>query len=439
MLIKKSIVLFLLLSSSLFSEVLMLDDLVKAALLNSPDLKISKADYEASKQHVIQADAGYLPSLDLGVKAGRQGVDYGDQTVGLPGNQIEIGNPTTNILGAKVNAKQLLYDFGKTTGNMESFKNQSYASKASMQQSISDKIYAVKKAYYELLFNYAIIDVDTENVKLNEQQLNRSQRYFDAGIRTKVDITDAQVNLMEAQLGLQNTNYDVRLSLVDLKKEVGLDNNQDSYNNEIFIQKPEAKNVYASLPKLTLSLAAYTKEAYQNRAELEQYIHLLNAARSVYKQVSGDYYPTLYANADYMIQDVDKDAFAPEEQWTATVSLEWNLYSGSTTSAQTEEARIIIMKAEADLENARLRIQKEVSDAYIQVNKQLDNTKLSESLSIASKEKYGQVEKRYEHGLADYIEMQQARQSYIDSRARLTQSYYEYFKAVALLDKAVGK
>jgi len=35
--------------------------------------------------------------------------------------------------------------------------------------------------------------------------------------------------------------------------------------------------------------------------------------------------------------------------------------------------------------------------------------------------------------------MQQARQSYIGSKARLAQSYYEYYNAMALLDNAVGK
>ena len=73
------------------------------------------------------------------------------------------------------------------------------------------------------------------------------------------------------------------------------------------------------------------------------------------------------------------------------------------------------MRAEANLENARLSIQKEVNDAYIQ------------------------VQKRYEYALADYIEMQQARQSYIGSKARLSQSYYEYYNAMALLDNVVGK
>lgn len=429
----------LILSSSLYAQAVYLDDLIEAAIINSPDIKISKADYEASVQRNRQADSDYLPRLDLSAMAGRQGVDYGDQSIGLPGNEVTPGSSDTNLLGGQVTAKQLIYDFGKTTSNMESFENQSYAFKASMQQRISDKIYIVKKAYYSLLFNHALLDVNKENIKLNEQQVYRSKRYFEAGIRTKVDVTDAKVNLIEAQLNLQNTMHDLKLSIVELKKEIGIDSDKRVDDKEIFIQKPKSYNVYQSLPKLILPLAQYKEEAYQNRAELDQYVQLLKSAQSQYDQVDGDFYPSLYASGNYLVQNVDEDAFAPEEQWKATVSLEWNLYSGSKTSAQTEEMRIIIMRARADLENARLRIQKEVSDAYIQVNKQLDNTKLSESLSIAAKEKFAQVQKRYEHGLADYIELQQARQSYIDSRARLTQSYYEYYTAIAQLDHAIGK
>jgi outer membrane protein len=412
---------------------LTLDDLIESAITNSPDIKISKADYQASKQQSAQADADYLPQVNLTAEAGKQGVDYPAQSNGI------ILSNDSDLLLASVNAKQLIYDFGKTGGNMDSFQNQSYAFKASLQQRISDKIYAVKKAYYALLSDHALIDVNKENIELNAQQLYRSERYFEAGIRTKVDVSDARVNLIEAQLGLQNTKYDMSLSLVNLKKEVGMDNENEIYNTEIYIQRPESDDIYASLPRPPLPVAQYKEEAYKNRAELDQYIQLLKAAQSVYKQVEGDYYPSIYAKGDYLIQEVDNNPFAPDEQWKAAISLEWNLYSGNKTDALNEEARIIIMRAQADLENARLRIQKEVNDAYIQVNKQLDNTRLSQSLSIASKEKFSQVQKRYEYGLADYIELQQARQSYIDSRARLMQSYYGYYTAMAALDRAVGK
>jgi outer membrane protein len=429
----KSILSIALVCTLSYSQMLTLDDLIESAIINSPDIKISKADYQASKQQSLQADADYLPQVNLAAEAGKQGVEFGAQS-----NGIALSNDS-NLLLASVNAKQLIYDFGKTGGNMESFENQSYAFKASLQQKISDKIYAVKKAYYALLSDHALIDVNTENIELNAQQLNRSERYFEAGIRTKVDVTDARVNLIDAQLGLQNTKYDMSLSLVNLKKEVGMDNESERYNIEIFIQKPQTDDIYASLPKLPLPVAQYKEEAYKNRAELDQYIQLLKAAQSAYKQVDGDYYPSIYAEVDYLVQETDNFPFAPDEQWKAGIALEWNLYAGNKTDALNEEARIIIMRAQADLENARLRIQKEVNDAYILVNKQLDNTRLSQSLSVASKEKFSQVQKRYEYGLADYVELQQARQSYIDSRARLMQSYYGYYTAMAALERAVGK
>ena len=436
---KKFISLSLVFSVALFAESLKLDDLVKEAILNSPDIKISEALYNSSVQKTKQADANYLPQINLSAEAGRQGVDYKDQkiNVGSSSQPLEFGKIETNILIGTVSAKQLIYDFGKTTGNMDSFANIQKANKSSMQQTISDKVYSVKEAYYNLLTQYALIKVNKENVKLNEKQLYRSERYFTAGIRTKVDITDAKVNLIKAQLSLNNSEYDTKLALVQLNNVIG--HNSDNEKLDIYIEELDLENAYNSLPRLSQKEVYYKKEAFKNRADLAQYKQLLESTKSQYKQITGDYYPSVYANGQYTMQDVDDDAFVPEEQWKATVSVEWNLFSGNKTQAQEEDIRISILKAKADLDNTKLQIQKKVSNAFISVNKELDSTKLSQSLSFSSKEKFIQVQKRYEHGLADFVELQEARQTYINSRADLAQSYYQYYTAIARLDNAIGK
>jgi len=436
---KKFISLSLVFSVALFAESLKLDDLVKEAILNSPDIKISEALYNSSVQKTKQADANYLPQINLSAEAGRQGVDYKNQkiNVGSSSQPLEFGKIETNILIGTVSAKQLIYDFGKTTGNMDSFANIQKANKSSMQQTISDKVYSVKEAYYNLLTQYALIKVNKENVKLNEKQLYRSERYFTAGIRTKVDITDAKVNLIKAQLSLNNSEYDTKLALVQLNNVIG--HNSDNEKLDIYIEELDLENAYNSLPRLSQKEVYYKKEAFKNRADLTQYKQLLESTKSQYKQITGDYYPSVYANGQYTMQDVDDDAFVPEEQWKATVSVEWNLFSGNKTQAQEEDIRISILKAKADLDNTKLQIQKKVSNAFISVNKELDSTKLSQSLSFSSKEKFIQVQKRYEHGLADFVELQEARQTYINSRADLAQSYYQYYTAIARLDNAIGK
>ncbi len=71
--------------------------------------------------------------------------------------------------------------------------------------------------------------------------------------------------------------------------------------------------------------------------------------------------------------------------------------------------------------------------------KMRDSVELSQSLVEVSNEKFDQAGKRYENGLSDFIELQQARQGYIDSMASLVVDYYDYYDAVAVLDNAIGK
>ena len=68
-----------------------------------------------------------------------------------------------------------------------------------------------------------------------------------------------------------------------------------------------------------------------------------------------------------------------------------------------------------------------------------DSVTLSESIVKASETKFLQVKKRYENDLSDYIELQEAQQSYINALGELVVVYYGYYISMAQLDYAVGK
>jgi len=80
-----------------------------------------------------------------------------------------------------------------------------------------------------------------------------------------------------------------------------------------------------------------------------------------------------------------------------------------------------------------------VTQAYINLQRVQDSFELSQSLLKVSKEKFHQASQRYEHGLSDYIELQQARQGYIDAKALLVADYYNYYIAKAYMDNAIGR
>ncbi len=129
----------------------------------------------------------------------------------------------------------------------------------------------------------------------------------------------------------------------------------------------------------------------------------------------------------------------PQQQWKVSANLDWNIYRGGDTSAATQEAEIEVHKSEADLIDAKLSIKTETTQAYLNVNRTKDSVELSQSLVEVSNEKFDQASKRYENGLSDYIELQEARQGYIDAKASLVVNYYNYNTAVAVLDNAIGK
>ncbi len=251
-------------------------------------------------------------------------------------------------------------------------------------------------------------------------------------------MTDAKVNLIDGQLALQNIVYDTKLNRVSLEKIIGIAPGETL--GEIYEKQLDFTNLLNALPRNTLSIENAEAYAFQHRYELQAYVQQIHVADAQLRGSDADYYPALYALGDYSVQNVENSQiFTPQEQYHALIKAKWNIFSGYKTDAQVQEAKIALMRAKSLLESAKLRIKEEVDTAYIYLYKSHDALTLSQSLSEAAKEKHIQAQKRYEHGLSDYIELQQARQNYIDSLVSMVSSYYDYYRSLAKLDRAIGR
>ncbi len=413
---------------SLYGEQYNIDTLIEKAITSSPDLNISHSTYQISVEQSSQADAEYLPTVDL----------YGG--AGYVSINSDVTDAKGSLITGKVTASQLIYDFGKTGGNMDVYAEEANASYAIYQQKISDKVYEVKRDYYDLSRKSLLIKVYEENVKLNEQQYTRAKRYFEAGIKTKIDVIDAKVRLIEANIELENAKYDLKLSYVTLSKTIG--NLDDSLEDNVYVPDINTSDgAHDRLPVEIMNGRELVQYAFTHRHELKSYKHKIKSAQSKVRQESGDYYPGIYLGGDYQYNSVDSELqlYVPEQQWNANINVKWNLFGGFRTEAKTEEAKLNLLQQNASYENAKLQIVEETSNAFIKLLKTDSNVALSEELVAAAKEKFGQAQQRYEHGLSDYIELQEARQGYVNATADLVVNFYEYYISLASLDRAIGR
>jgi len=355
---------------------------------------------------------------------------------GISGNSHDMIDD--NLLLGTLSAKQILYDFGKTRGNVDTQKFNSQAYSLQNLQDISDKKRDVKEAYYNVLSAISIIRVQEENVKLNEAQLYRAERYFKSGIKTKIDVSDAKVSLIQSKLDLKKAEYNLKLAYATLDEVSGFTELEQKY--KVYSQRLNLNALYESLYQYKLSLKEAVLFAYKNRAQVKKQLSTISATKAQIDAVSSAYYPSLYLSADYTKQSLDKlKDYVPENSWQANVNLTWNLYEGGATTAKTQEQQINLNISNSELVNLKLKIKKETTSAYINLNKSKDSVELSQSLLEVSAEKFEQASKRYKYGLSDYIELQQSRQEYIDAKASLVVDYYTYYIAVATLDNAIGK
>ncbi len=410
------------------SQILTIDKAIEIALEHSPDIDISRFDFEGAIERSNFQKGYYLPRLDLSAVAGKVGTEYRNQE-----------NLSGNALLGTLSASQLLYDFGKTSGKISAADEEAKAFEANLNQLISSKILQIKTHYYNILKTKSIIGVHKKNIILQKGQLRRAQRYYDTGIKTIIDVSDAQVRLTQARLELNNSEYDLQLRRARLEQTMGYVPYQGKY--ELYHKKPELPNVSRHLPKVNTALAQLEGFAYDHRYELQSSKYLVESSRSLVKSEKGGYLPTLALKGDYTAQSVSQEFIdlTPERQWQAGVAAQWNLFSGHQTDASVQQAKINTMRAASRVDEVRLLIKRQVIESHLGVLRNKDAVVLSESVAKASAKKFDQARKRYENDLSDYIELQDAQQGYIHSLGELVVSYYDYYIAIAQLDFSVGR
>jgi len=210
-----------------------LAECVAIALDNHPSLKAADASIEAGHQRVRQAASSYLPTI-AGLytfdrrntnTAARLGIPVANPTPNAtPGVTLQGtgSSQTFNFSQASINFTQLLFDFGQTLNSIRANQALEQSLQAQRSTQADAVVFNVKQAYFNVLATRRLLGVADETVRQNQKHLDQAQGRFDVGVAAKFDVTQAQVQLANAELNQVTARNNVAVAHETLRNALGL-------------------------------------------------------------------------------------------------------------------------------------------------------------------------------------------------------------------------
>lgn len=440
-------------------SVLSLNDCISIALNHNPAIKNARYNYGISKSNVGVARSEFFPTVGVGT-----GYSYNTTS----SSKI---NTDTNAYTVQATLNQLLWNFGRTNANIKMQKFYLIADEYNFYNTVRETTFNVKQKYYEVLAARATVLINKAYVQINERNYQRTKAYFDEGIKSKIDLVNAEVTLSDSKIQLVQAENSYKNSLVNLNNAMYLVN-APAYSisgTEVFnnvndnvapvdltkITKPSDKEI-SKLPvnvkdaKLTSSVETLElltdykvdefpysfeecmKMAYKNRADLKAYNSTLDAVKQNLLFVKRNYYPELSASAGYGFRNTN-----------STNSLNVGLNLSSSVNIMNQKYRVDAAKYQVDIaENSLNQLNQdiffEVQNAYInmvELEKQIPLLAVKVRQTL---ENYELAEGRYYVGLGDYIQLQDAKVNYNNAQCSYIETIYKYNVARANLESVIA-
>lgn len=395
-------------------EKLTAGDCVRVALANSPKAVASRLAVESAAVSLSNAKNVLLPTVSANAQsqytnakeAGSSRSDHGDTnsavdaTLSISGITDIVRNIKTQRLELQ-RAQMALCDVENTI--------------------VSD----VKSAYYALLSAQRAVAIRTQSRDLYQEQYDRTKAFFDQGLRPKVDVTTAEVNLNNEILSLIRAKNLVKTQTAQLANVMGVTRG-----------KPFILDDQIEIESFTLSFEQALTRAYQNRPDVRSSKTALQISEIKLNQAKAGYWPTFTLGASF---SKSGDEFRLDNDQTKLFAgVEIPIFSAFKTYNGVKQARIDLSSSQNSDRSLSNDVYLEVQSAFIKLNEAAESIPVAASTVEKAKENMDLARGRYNEGIGDIIALKDAEVSYTDAELNLLTARYDYAVAMAELKKAMG-
>ena len=439
-----------------------IEDCVDYAINHNPNLNVSEERVKAAKAGIGEARSNYAPRL-----FGR--VSYNHST----NHGTRIANTQSDSVGFNVGVSETIWDFGRTTAkiNMATYDTQSAQYDHSWEE--LNIVYQVKINYYKVLMSLADLDIFEQNVRIQTLNYERTKAMFDEGLKSKIDVVNAEVNLADAKIMLVEGQEKLQTNIITLKNsmyyqedEPFIVQNTENFGflkadyrkkiESVSIVKPMEHSIKRNEDGLimlssgiehndiiqnfefkpyTISKQEAVEQALEFRPDLKSSEMLVNVQQESLKAIKRQYMPEISGDLTWGYTK-SKDTYSSPLQVGATVGVgSINPYG---IHYQIKEGESYLDIALHNLNIIKTNIFWEVQQNYVDMRALERKIPLMNSKVKATLENFELADGRYSVGLNNYVELQSALKDYNTAQLNFVETVFNYNVARETLLKSMG-
>jgi len=411
-------------------EVLTLSAAIEIALKKQPTVQAGLYTVKANEALIGQARSAYYPQMTATPVFSRisppSTTSHGPTITTSTGANTASGGGVGpyDLYTGTASVSQLLYDFGRTSSQVKIDTLNAQSSRHTLTATENTVVLNVKQAYYNALQADRNLDTAKEAVKQLQEHLDQARALFKVGKNTRFDVTQAEVNLSNAQLTLIQAQNQVSLTRLTLSSAMAVPDAPEYRLEDLLL--------YTTFE---LSLEEALKTAYERRPDLKSLIKLRQAAEQAVTLAREGYLPQLNANANYYYTGTD---FPLEKGWSYGISLSIPIFNGFLTAYQVQQARANLGVAESNERALRLTIFTQVRTDYLTLGTAAQSIATGAVAVRQGKENVELASGQYQYGVGIALNVIDAIVTLGNAEVAYSQALANYKNAQASIENDIG-
>jgi len=393
---------------------LSIEDCVHVALVNNPQAVSARLAVQSAAISLSNAKNALLPKASASI-----GSQY--TTSGGSGIDRVHNNSAQSSIDAQLSISGLT-DIGR---NIRTQQLTLESSRMNLCETENAIVSSVKSAYYALLAAQRTVEIRTQSRDLYQEQYARTKAFYDQGLRPKVDVTTAEVDLNNAILSLIRATNLVKTRNAALANVMGV-----THNKEFLLDDNIEKEDFP------YSFEQALTQAYENRPDVKASKLALQIKDIQLTQAKAAYFPTITFGASYSKNGND---FQLDNNYTRLFAgAEIPIFTAFTVRNGVKQAKINLAAAQNNDRSLANTVFLEVQNAFVKLNEAAESIPVAISNVEKAKENMELAQGRYNEGIGDIIALKDAQVAYTDAELSLLTARFDYAIALAELKKAMG-